>query len=214
MIRLLLFAFLICFAQLSFGQMRLTTESGNKVLLYWKYEDSTHIVNEKVAVVALPPVANTITIDSTKVITTDFEELFYLPSSTLVKYFGEKGARIRCKLSCSNKSGIVQVHFMWEIPVADGNKYYGLIKEGNSVTFEMVDGKSLALTMGQENDFKSITKHNFSTLSGTTIPLTGEQITILTSQPFRKLTVEWKKNSEEYNLGRSDYFVETLPEIY
>jgi hypothetical protein len=215
-LRLILFALLITFVNLSFAQVRATTESGNKVLLYdngtWKYE-------EKIAETAEPEVvaatlATAIAVDSTRIYQTEPEDIFYLPSPRLVKYFGEAKGRIRCKLSCSNNLGEIKLHFGWEFPVVDGNRYYGWFKEGSRVAFTMQDGQVVELLMGNDGELKRYEKRNYSVLTNSSIPLTHAQLAVLTAQPVSKMEVGWKKNPEEYEIEQSRFLMEALPTVF
>lgn len=212
---LFLIVFILSFTKLTYGQVRATTESGNKVLLFdngtWKYEEKFVNTSE---ISALPAEAiTTIEVDSSKIFATDPRDLFYLPSPRLVRFFGEAGGHIRCKLSCSNSLGVVKVHFIWEIPVSDGYRYFGSFKEGSNVTLEMEDGQKVELVMGDENNLRRLDNKNYSVISNASQPLTKTQIAALCSQPFRKMEVGWKKNSEEYDIEQSRFLVDTLPTV-
>lgn len=210
--------FLLAFTIVSFAQIRATTESGNNVLLFdngtWKYEEKQVTTAETPVLAAGVVAVATIDIDSSKTIATEQKDLFYLPSPRLVKYFGESGGNIRCKLSCSNNLGVVKVHFQWEFPVSDGNRYFGSFKEGSIVTLEMDDGQMVELVMGDENDLKIFEKNNYSAISNVSQPLTNEQITAMIAQPIRKMEVGWKKKSEEYDLDLSRFLMDTLPTVF
>ena len=205
-------AFILAFSNLSFAQVRATTESGNNVLLFdngtWQYEEKS--INASAEVVT----AATIVVDSSRTFATEPKDLFYLPSQRLVKYFGEAGGHIRCKLSCSNSLGIIKVHFGWEFPVDDGNRYFGSFKEGSKVTFTMDDGQMVELIMGAENSLKRLEKSNYSLISNASQPLTKTQIAALSAQPFGKMEVEWKKNPEEYDIELSRFLMDTLPTVF
>ena len=148
----------------SLAQIRATTESGNKVLLYdngtWVYEEKSITKKKDSALETGAVIAATFDVDSTREYATDREELFYLPSPRLVKFFGESGGKIRCKLSCSNSLGVVKIHFNWEFPVVDGNRYFGFFDEGSKVTFAMHDGQTVELVMEDKNNVKNYKKHN------------------------------------------------------
>lgn len=224
MLRLSSLLVLLLFTQLCFAQVRATTESGNKVLLFedgtWKYEEkkATSVAKEttvaKETVIAVPVVLSSIAIDSTKEFETETTELFNTPSPRLVRYFGEVKGRIRCKLSCSNNAGEVQIHYNWEIPIGDGVRYFGYCKAGTKLTFYMQDGQKVELLVGEDSSIKSMEKYNFTAIYGATQALTNEQLVALTSQPFRKLEVDWKKKPEAYEIELSKYFIETLPTVY
>jgi len=209
--------FILPVAALSLAQVRATTESGNKVLLFdngtWQYEEkAVNTAEESAAITELIEVA-TIDVDSTKVFATEPEELFYLPSPRLVKYFGDKGGNIRCKLNCSNNLGIVKVHVRWEFPVSDGERYFGWFKEGSKMTFTMDDGQMIELFMGDESDVKRYESTNYSMISNASQPLTKMQIAVLCGQPIRKIEVGWKKNPEEYYVEIPRLLMDTLPTV-
>lgn len=215
---LLLFALLLVLTRFSFAQIQATTDSGHKVLLFedgtWKYEGKQTVQTEKAFMeTGLFSVA-TIQIDSSREVTTESVELFYLPSPALVRYFGEIRGKIRCKLSCSNIRGIVKLYFVWEIPVSDGFRYFGRFNEGTRVIFSMSDGQDVELLMSDENSFRSFEKSNYSILANSTKPLTQEQIALLAAHPVREIKVEWKKNTEEYDLNMSRYLMDTLPTVF
>jgi hypothetical protein len=209
----LLFLFTVL-ANFSIAQIRATTESGNKVLLYdngtWKYEEKVAEAAEPVVVA----VSAAISVDSTKTYQTEPEGLFYLPSPRLVKYFGDARGGIRCKLSCSNNLGTVQLHFTWEFPVVDANRYFGWLKEGSRVTFTMEDGQKVDVFMGKDGDLKRLEKQNYSVLSNSSVPLTQEQLTALTARPVRKMEVDWKKKPEEYEITQTGFLMEALPTVF
>ncbi len=216
MSRLFLIVLLLASFQLSIAQIRATTESGNKVLLFddgtWQYEEKVVAKVEKKAFKDGVVVATPVKVNATKDTSTELKELFYLASPRMQKYFGEKG-NIRCKLSCSNTLGAVQIRFMWEIPVDDGTRYFGSFKAGTKVTIHMVDGQKLDLLIGEENDIEYNDKYNYTTIYGTSEPLTNEQVAMLNAQPFRKIEVDWRKKPESYDVELSRYFMETLPII-
>lgn len=211
---LLLIVLMFTCTQLSFGQIRATTESGNKVLLFddgtWQYEEKIVASVEKEAFKQVAVVATAVKVDSTETKTTDFKDVFYLPSPRLLKYFGEKGSYIRCKMSCSNHSGIVKIHFQWEIPLSDGTRYFGSFKAGTKITFHMLDGQKLDILIGEDGSIEQLEKYNYTTISGVSQQLTNEQIAILSAQSFRKIEVDWRKNPEVYNVELSRYLIEAL----
>lgn len=215
---LFLIVFILSFTKLSFAQVRATTESGNNVLLFdngtWKYEEKLVNTEEKLAMTAGVVAVATIDIDSSRVIATEPKDLFYSPSPRLVRFFGESGGNIRCKLSCSNSLGIIKVHFRWGFPVSDGDRYFGLFKEGTKVTLTMDDGQKVALIMGDENSLKRFEKNNYSSISNTSQPLTKTQIAELSAQPFRKMEVGWKKKPEEYDVQKIRFLMDTLPTVF
>ena len=73
--------FILALTNLSFAQIRATTESGNNVLLFdngtWQYEEKSMNASAEVVTAA------TIVIDSSRTFKTEPKDLFYLPSQRL-----------------------------------------------------------------------------------------------------------------------------------
>lgn len=221
MLRLPVLLSLLLFTQLCLAQVRATTESGNKVLLFedgtWKYEEksvSTATKESDVIPVAVAVALPQITIDSTKEFVSEAKNLFYLPSPRLVRFFGEQNGRIRCKLSCSNTAGQIRIHYLWEIPVGDGQRYFGYFRAGSKITVHLQDGQKIELLVGEDSKVKNMERYKFTSISGSTAPLTNEQLVALTTQKFRKIEVYWKKKPESYEIDLSTYFMETLPSVF
>ena len=217
LLRSFLFGFLLTAVQFSFAQIRATTESGNKVLLFddgtWKYDETRKEVASS-AIAAVVAESATLQIDSSREISTDPVELFYASSPRLVKFFGEMGSNIRCKISCSNYHGVIKLHFGWEIPVSDGHRYFGMLKEGSTVTLTLEDRQQIVLVMGDENELKRLEKFNSSVISNATIPLSTQQLTSLMKQPLEKMEVEWRKDSEEYRIEQTQLLMDALPTVF
>jgi len=218
MLRTLFFTVtILALSDLVFAQVRATTESGNRVLLFdngtWKYEEKSVAAVEESTVTTAVIAAPHIVIDTTKIVSTDQEELFFLASPRLVKFFGEAGGKIRCKLRCSNDLGLVKVHLAWEFPVIDSERYFGWFAKGTKVTFTLDDGKTVEIVMGDERSEKKYEKSNFSMMSNASEPLTKTQIGVLTGQPARKVEVGWKKDGEEYNFNKSPLLMEALSSV-
>lgn len=217
MTRLLLLVAVLFISEYTFAQVRATTESGNKVLLFdngtWKYEEkSIAPVEETKAVVAAPIVFTAV--DSTREITTSYTELFYLTSPRLERFFGEEKGKIRCRLSCSNTKGVVSINYLWEIPVGDGTRYFGWLKSGSKLIFHLQDGQKVELFVADDSGIKANEKYNYSSISGSTKALSQTQLAALMLNAALKLEVEWKKKNEEYNLDFSNYFQENLPKVF
>jgi len=95
--------------------------------------------------------------------------------------------------------GKVTFQFVWEFPVSDGNRYYGWF-EDKKVTFTMEEGEEIVLTSGEKSEIKRYERNNYSVLTNMSLPLTSAQIQLLSTQPIRKISVEWKKKVEEYDV--------------
>ncbi|MCY1723313.1 hypothetical protein OU798_23385 [Prolixibacteraceae bacterium Z1-6] len=216
--RLFVLVSLIFFTQLSFAQVRATTETGNKVILFdngtWKYEEKTVTQETPALTVVTIPSVPSVAVDSTREIETKPVSYLRLPSPILERYFGEEKGRIHCRLSCSNHLGDIQVNYSWEMPVGDGQRYFGSFKAGSKLTVHLLDGKKVELFAGEDSNVDARPKYNFTAIAGTTQPLSTAQIDALIVQPFRKLEVEWKKKTEVYEIEASDYFMENLPLVF
>ncbi len=208
---------ILALSDVAFAQVRATTESGNRVLLFdngtWKYDEKSVAVVEESTVTTAVIAAPLIVVDATKIVATNPEELFYLASPRLIKFFGEAGGKIRCKLRCSNDLGRVKVHFAWEFPVIDSERYFGWFAKGTKVKFTFYDGQMVEIVMGDERTEKKYATSNFSMMSNASEPLTNAQIGMLTGQPIRKVEVGWKKNAEEYNFNKSVLLMEALSSV-
>lgn len=200
----------------SIAQIRATTESGNKVLLFddgtWKYDEQSVNTEEKAVITAGGLV--TIKIDSSKEVSTKPSEIFYGPSPRLVKFFGKSGGNIRCKVGSSNNFGTIKLHFTWEFPITDGNRYFGWFKEGTKVTFTMVNDEKVELFYGNENSFERFEKFNYSVSYNISEPLTKGHLAILSSHPIDKMELSWKNRSEEYDLDGTRFLMDVLPEVF
>lgn len=220
--RLFVLVSLIFFTQLSFAQVRATTESGNKVILFdngtWKYEEKTITQDSQtetaLAVISAPVNAESIKIDSSRQYETESTEIFNQTSKTLERYFGEEKGKIRGRLSCVNNTGDIQVRYVWEIPVGDGQRYVGQFKAGSKITVHLMDGEKVEMQVGEDSKVEPRPKYNFTAISGLTKALTNEQLVALTGQPFRKLEVEWKKKIDLFEVEPSNYFIENLPAVF
>ena len=214
--RPLLVLTLLFAAQISYAQIRATTESGNKVLLFddgtWRYDE-----NEVRSVPLTEPVTkqDVLTeVDVTKDAETEATTIFYMQSPRLVRYFGEEKARIRCKLSCSNQKGDIRIHYHWDIQIGDGQRYFGFLRSGSSFTFHMLDGQKVLVGVGEDSKVEAIEKYNKTGISGFTQVLSPEQLSALLAQPVDKMEVDWKKKAETYELDKPNYFMETLPSVF
>ncbi|WP_346863566.1 hypothetical protein [uncultured Draconibacterium sp.] len=222
MLRFIVLIVLAGFTQIAYAQVRATTESGNKVILYdngtWKYEEKTITqdsqTEKKVAVITTPVEVETIKIDSSRQYETESTEILYETSKTLERYFGEEKGRIRGRMSCVNTLGDIQIRYVWEIPVGDGQRYVGQFKAGSKITVHLMNGDKVELQVGEDSKLEPRPKYNFTAISGLTKALTNEQLVALTGQPFRQLEVEWKKKTDVFEVDPSIYFIENLPRVF
>ena len=210
-------ALTIALTEFAEAQIRAKTEEGKTVLLFedgtWKFEEKAKTSEETPSMETTAIIIPAVAVDSSREITTKPAELFYLISPRLERYFGASGGKIRCKYSCSNNQGSIIIQLIWEIPVSDGNRYFGTFKEGTKVVFTTTDDQQVELMMGAENKFESLEKHNYSMISNSSFPLTQDQLEILTTRPIRKMEVDWKKKPEEYDVENTRFLVDSFPAI-
>lgn len=217
----LLFAIVGLFAQLASAQVRATTASGNKVLLFddgtWKYDETkasaTTPAKEVQKVVVAPVLMANVEIDASREIIQPFTEFLYMPSKRLARYFGEEKGKVRCKLSCENVKGVVKINYMWEMTVGDGPRYFGYLKEGTTLDFHLQNGETVQLLVGADSKINAREQYNFTAISGSTQELHKDQLAALMASPVRKLVVDWKKRPETYELDFSPFFIENLPKV-
>lgn len=220
----ILLAFLLAATQLTFAQIRATTESGNKVLLFddgtWKYEEKkvtqTTPATPVTAVPAVvtPVVKSEVKVDATKEVETELTETFYTQSQRLVRFFGEERGKVRCKMSCKNNLGEISLRYSWDFQVGDGTRYFGYLKEGTKITIHLQDRQKLELYSAADGNVKAMEKYNLTNISGETKALTQEQLAALMAQPVEKIEVDWKKKPEEYRMEDPNYFIVTLPKVF
>ncbi|WP_297087717.1 hypothetical protein [uncultured Draconibacterium sp.] len=215
--RLHLIILLLFFTNVAKSQVRATTESGNKVLLFddgtWKYEEKklTSSVTEIAAV--SPEIQPVLKIDSLKELSTEETELFYAESKRLSRYFGEEQGRIRCKVKCVNHLGELKILYHFDIRVADGERYFGYLKKGTKITLHLLEGQQLEFYTSVDVEIEGMDQYNLTKMFGVATLLSAEQVQILTVNPVLKMEIDWKKKSELYELNDSKFFIKTLPQI-
>ena len=78
----------------------------------------------------------------------------------------------------------------------------------------MDDGQKVELVMGDESKIKRYESRNYSVIFSASTPLTKTQIVALSGQPFSEMEVEWKKNSEEYDIEQTRFLMDSLPTVF
>ena len=211
---------LSCVSSTLIAQIKATTEGGNHVLLFddgtWKYDErraESPVAATATVAATAAVVAASVDVDSTVTVASDLEELFYEPSPRLVKFFGDDGGNVRCKIGCSNTMGEIKLHFQWEFPVHDSYRYFGWFKQGTVMTFTLDDGTEVSLETEADSEVKRFEKRNYSAMMNSSNALTMEQLVQLTSQPVRKMEVEWKKKPEEYEISQTRFLMEAFQSV-
>lgn len=224
MMRFVLTLIVVLFSNIVMAQVRATTERGNKVILFdngtWKYEEKKSDTqknndskeNNPVPAASVSATAK-ISVDNSIEVQTDYEILYTANSKRLERFFGEEKSKTRCKVSCSNNKGKVSLHFLWEFPVGDGNRYYGYLKEESLITLHLPGDQKLALRTAERATVQTREQFNFTAIKCYTKALTPEQLQVLLTQPILKFEVDWKKTPEVYEVDANNYFINKLPNI-
>ena len=217
MTRIFLFVlFFIGVGMTSQAQQVAKTNSGRVVVLFengtWKYVDnkSTESIPSTNQVVAeMPKVINS----KIELKDAETQKLNFLngPSAKLKKYFKLKNI-VNADLNLVSKDGVVQLNIDWKVMTGEGYSYFGFIKEGSSISLELMGGKIVELNYTEEFEPKEYVKYGFSTYK-THLNLSLEQIALLRSNVVVKATMTWSKRSEEYKISNPAYFVSELPKL-
>lgn len=209
------------------AQIRATTASGNKVLLYpngtWKYDEG-QVVNDSlpgptaqspasVVPVATPaPASWAMKIDSSRVDSTLKEQIINVASPQLARFFGQDKGRMRCSAGCINDKGVISIRLEWAAAVGDANRYFGYMKDVKGVSFQLANGQELKFQYNPDFKEHFFNDYNISYYSGS-ITLTKNDIGSLLSSPVVRIDVDWKKAPEEYEVQVTQYFMNNLPKV-
>ncbi len=219
----LLILFVLSLATLSTSAqtIKAITQHGETVVLYengtWKYEKD--LQNEPVspnvaaAVVPVAPTAPaTIVIDNSKELTSDKTDLFNAVSKKLARFFGEEKGRVHCAVSASNTKGEVCLNFEFMVPVGDANRYFGYTSADRPVSITLADGTVISSTFTKNIEEKFIEKWNVSYYKAS-IVLSSEDVNKLIWSDAIRVTVDWKKIEEEYNIEHTKALKNILSEV-
>lgn len=217
----ILFIFLSATVNISAQTVKAITQFGETVVLFengtWKYEKDlstdSSVTSVVPAVVAVAPtVSSTITIDNTKELTSEKTDLFNTVSKKLARFFGEEKGRVHCTVSATNTKGEVCLNFEFMMPVGDANRYFGYTSADRPVSIHLVDGTVINSTFTKNIEEKFIDKWNVSYYKASII-LSGEQVNQLIWSDAIRLTVNWKKTEEEYNIEHTKALKNSLSEV-
>ncbi len=218
---LILFVLSLATFSTSAQTIKAITQHGETVVLYengtWKYEKD--LQNEPVspnvaaAVVPVAPTAPaTIVIDNSKELTSDKTDLFNAVSKKLARFFGEEKGRVHCAVSASNTKGEVCLNFEFMVPVGDANRYFGYTSADRPVSITLADGTVISSTFTKNIEEKFIEKWNVSYYKAS-IVLSSEDVNKLIWSDAIRVTVDWKKIEEEYNIEHTKALKNILSEV-
>lgn len=202
------------------------TQHGETVVLYengtWAYEKdintSTPPASSEAGVsIATPaavalPAAKPIDIDTNKEITTEKIELYNAVSKKLSRFFGEEKGRVRCSATATNSKGKISLNFEFMMQLGDANRYFGYTTKDRTMTLELADGSKVTTTFTENLEEKFIEKWNVSYYKASVV-LNKEDIVKLLQNNTMRMTVDWKKLEEEYQIDKMDGIKTMLSEV-
>nr|WP_320117943.1 hypothetical protein [uncultured Marinifilum sp.] len=133
------------------------------------------------------------------------------PSAKLSKYFKKKNI-VRCDFTLSSKDGKAILKTDWKIMNGEAYSYFGFIKEGNSLSLELIGGKTIDLVYTKEFEPKEFERYGFSTYAAE-LELSKDQLRMLRNSIVFKAKMNWSKRTEEYKVVEPSYFIKSVPEI-
>ncbi|GET34700.1 hypothetical protein PbJCM13498_35630 [Prolixibacter bellariivorans] len=209
------------------AQIRATTASGNKVLLFpngtWKYDEgqlvkdtlpnsATQSQTAVAPVVTTAPASWSMKIDSSRVDSTMKEQIIDVSSPRLARFFGEEKGRMRCSAECVNEKGVISIRLEWAAAVGDANRYFGFMRDLKDVTFLLANGQELKFQYNPGFKEHFFSNYNISYYNGS-VTLTKNDIGSLLSSPVVRIDMDWKKAPEEYEVKGTQYFMNNLPKV-
>lgn len=210
------------------AQIRATTASGNKVLLFpngtWKYDegqltkDTLPNPNPQPQQASVAPASAatqaswSMKIDSSRVDSTLKVQIIDVSSPRLARFFGEEKGWMRCSAECVNEKGVISIRLEWAAAVGDANRYFGFMKDVKGVTFELANGQELKFQYNPGFQDHFFNNYNISYYSGS-LTLTKNDIGALLSSPVENIKMDWKKAPEEYEVKNRQYFMNNLPKV-
>lgn len=205
------------------AQIRATTASGNKVLLFsdgtWKYDEGQlakdtlpNLQTQSQAAVAPAPASWSMKIDSSRVDSTLKEQIIDVSSPKLARFFGDAKGRMRCSVQCVNDEGVISIGLEWAAAVGDANRYFGYMKDVKGVSFQLANGQELKFQYNPDFKEHFFDDYNISYYNGS-VTLSKNDIGALLSSPVIRIDMDWKKAPEEYEVKNTQYFMNKLPEV-
>ena len=199
----------------SMAQTKAITQTGKTVLLFddgtWKYEHAEQNISsvateENTDIVHAPLVNDTIIATSSKL------DIFSEVSPRLKKFFGAEKSKINCTAEWHNDMGKVSLKLVFLVPIGDANRYFGHTLQDCLITLHYTNNEHSTFTISKDITQKFIEKWNVSYYEGA-FSLDEEQINKLLKHPNVKMTVNWKKRTEEYEIKNSTILKKGLIEV-
>ncbi|MCG8582810.1 MAG: hypothetical protein MI866_23000 [Bacteroidales bacterium] len=224
---ILLLSVLFAFAFSSNSQtVKAITQHGETVVLYengtWKYEkditqsNSTSVTAETPAPVTTPVAPavalGKVEIDASKEVTADKIEICNAVSKKLSRFFGEEKGRVRCSATATNSKGKISLNFEFMMQLGDANRYFGYTTKDRSMTLELTDGSTVTTTFTENIEEKFIEKWNVSYYKASVI-LSEQDVAKLLQNNTLRMTIDWKKLEEEYQIDDVDGIKTLLKEV-
>ncbi len=204
--RLVFLAILSLIPVLSFSQTEAKTSDGKEVILY---DDGTWEFKKEIKEIAN---VSSSEISSTKSAQGNTEEIYFATSVRLDRFFGDPQNKIRGKAKCIIDNGQPKVEFTWEVYLGDGNRYFGYLKEGTPISLKLKQNNTINLSLDENVQTDVREKYKVTIFRGTSI-LTKDQLALLLQYPVETVSIEWKKNAEEYNLENPEFFRKELSQL-
>ncbi|MBI9065379.1 MAG: hypothetical protein JEZ14_25570, partial [Marinilabiliaceae bacterium] len=117
-----------------------------------------------------------------------------------------------CTAEWHNDMGKVSLKLVFLVPIGDANRYFGYTLQDCLITLHYTNNEHSTFTISQDVTQKFIEKWNVSYYEGAFI-LNEEQINKLVNHPNVKMTVNWKKRTEEYEIKNSTILKKGLMEV-
>ncbi|MCU4156808.1 DUF3157 family protein [Carboxylicivirga sp. A043] len=223
---IILFALLAIAINTNAQTVKAITQHGETVVLFengtWKYEkdiQQTTPPTTNGAVAAAAPVATTATpeiahsgINATKEATSEKTEIYNAVSKKLSRFFGEEKGRVRCSATASNNKGTISLNFEFMMQLGDANRYFGYSAKDRTMTLELSDGTSITGTFTEGIEEKFIEKWNVSYYKAGIILSEQDVVKLLQNNTIR-MTIDWKKLEEEYQIDNIEGIKQLLIEV-
>ncbi|WP_430809412.1 MULTISPECIES: hypothetical protein [unclassified Carboxylicivirga] len=218
---ILSFAALISAPLLTSAQtVKAITQYGKTVILYengtWKYEKDTGTPAVSAPTTETKPATESkprasLSISSDKEASSEKMELCNAVSKRLARFFGEEKGRVRCMAAVTNNKGEISINFEFMMPIGDANRYFGYTAMDRPITLSLADGRSVSGTFTNTEE-KFIDKWNVSYYK-TQLLLSKDDIVHLMESKAMRMTIDWKKLEEEYQIEDTRAIQQMLLEV-
>jgi hypothetical protein len=219
---IILLAFIAIASNSNAQTVKAITQHGETVVLFengtWKYEkDINQSEAQTVETPAATPVApvaaiGAVKIDANKEVTADKVEIYNAVSKKLSRFFGEEKGRVRCSATATNNKGKISLNFEFMMQLGDANRYFGYSTKDRTMTLELSDGTKLTTTFTENIEEKFIEKWNVSYYKASVV-LNEQDVDKLIQNNTIRMTIDWKKIEEEYQIDKIDGIKQLLSEV-